>query len=237
MDIAQKLERSKSREKIYFTKIACSEVNEPLVPVLESDKIIIEPVWTIKGDFEGGMYADYIADHPEYNQIYIRKQLFDKLVKASELLPDQYKLVVHAGHRPLEVQRRLLRENIEDYLKENPEASRAEALKHARIYISDPDIKLPPHCCGAAVDVELFDNNTKLLVDFGSPMNLDEEVSYLHSDQISHEQKQNRLLLLQTMLEAGFASYYAEWWHYSYGDEIWAWFYGKNACLYGLAEI
>jgi D-alanyl-D-alanine dipeptidase len=67
-------------------------------------------------------------------------------------------------------------------------------------------------------------------------MNENSAISYLHAGGITPLQAENRLLLLRTMLEAGFASYYAEWWHYSYGDEIWAWFYGKDDCLFGLIE-
>jgi zinc D-Ala-D-Ala dipeptidase len=222
MDISEKIERSKSNEKIDFTKISCMEVNESLVPVVETEKIIVEPIWTLKDDFEGGMYADYIAEHPVYDQIYVRQELLKRLNAAADLIPERYKIVVRAGHRPLEVQKRLLDENVQEYLAEHPEAAKEEALNHARTFISDPDIKLPPHCCGSAVDIELFDTRTQSLVDFGSPINLDEEISYLHSDLVNHEHRQNRNLSLEAMLESGFASYYAEWWHFSYGDEIWA---------------
>ena len=183
------------------------------------------------------MYADYIVEHPEYKHIYVRSELSQMLVKAARSLDRRFKLVVRAGHRPVEVQRRLFREAMQDYINDNPEASGDDALNHARMYISDPDIKLPPHCCGAAVDVDLYDESRNELVDFGCQMNTNTDVSHLHSDKVSEEQKQNRTLLLNTMLEAGFASYYAEWWHFSYGDEIWAWFYRKDSCLYGLTEV
>ncbi len=237
MTLEEKLERSKSSEKIDFSKFSCLNRSEDLVLIENSNRIAVEPIWTLEGDFEGGMYTDYIADHPEYNGVYVRSGVLTHLKKAANSLDDNYKLIIRAGHRPIEVQRRLIHDVMQEFKKDNPGASDDEALAHARIYVSDPDIKLPPHCCGAAVDVDMLDTRTNALVDFGSPVNIDAEISHLHFDEISPQQKQNRLILLTAMLNAGFSSYYAEWWHYTYGDEIWAWFYRKDACLYGLAEI
>jgi zinc D-Ala-D-Ala dipeptidase len=235
--LKEKIERSKSSERIDFTKIGCLDISEPLVPVRDSDKIITEPIWTTIGDLEGGMYAEYIKKNPEYNAIYARAELLTRLMSAASSLHGQYRLIVRAGHRPIDVQKKLLHAVTQDYINDNPSATGDEALEHARMYVSDPDVKLPPHCCGAAVDVDVLDTRTKKLVDFGSPVNLDSDISHLHSNKITPQQQENRLMLLTAMLNAGFSSYYAEWWHYSYGDEIWAWFYHKDVCLYGLAEI
>jgi D-alanyl-D-alanine dipeptidase len=237
MNTDERVERSKSKERINFSKIGCQNQSDPLVKVMPSDKIMVEPVWTLKDDFEGRMYADYIAEHPEYDGIYVRSELLKRLSKAAESLDEQYKLVIRAGHRPLGVQRRLLKDCMSDYKRDHPEVSDQEALEHARTFVSDPDTSLPPHCCGAAVDAELFDTNTGKLVDFGSPMNVDDDISFLHYEGISPEQKDNRMLLLRTMLAQGLASAAFEWWHFSYGDQVWAWFYGEQDSLYGPVDL
>lgn len=236
MTIDEKIARSKSKERIDFSKIGCVNQPDPLVKVNPSEKIIVEPVWTLQGDFEGGMYADYVAEHPEYDGVYVRSGLLTRLEKVAHSLDTQYKLVVRAGHRPLDVQRRLLQDCMRDYKNDHREASDEEALEHARIFVSDPDISLPPHCCGAAVDVDLFDVSKGALVDFGSPVNVDDDISYLHYDDISPKQKENRMFLLRTMLTQGLASSAFEWWHFSYGDQVWAWFYGEKDSLYGLVD-
>ena len=120
-----------------------------------SKKIMVEPVWLLPDDFEGRMYADYIAEHPGYDQIYVRAGLLERLKDAAAALPDGIKLVIRAGHRPIAVQKKLLHYVTDGYVKENPNASTQQALQHARTFVSDPDVKLPPHCCAAAVDVEL----------------------------------------------------------------------------------
>jgi D-alanyl-D-alanine dipeptidase len=237
MNTDERVERSKSKERINFAKIGCKNQSAPLVMVESSDKIMVEPVWTLNDDFEGGMYADYIAEHPEYDGIYVRPELLKRLEKAADSLDGQYKLVIRAGHRPLDVQRRLLKDCMRDYKRDHPEVSDEEALEHARTFVSDPDNSLPPHCCGAAVDVELFDTSTDKLVDFGSSMNVDDDISFLHYEDISPQQKENRMLLLRAMLAQGLASTAFEWWHFSYGDQVWAWFYGEQDSLYGPVDL
>lgn len=232
MNLDEKLERSKSTEKINFSVIGCTNVESSLIKVENSGKIIVEPVWTLNNDFEGKMYADYIAEHPEYDGIYVREELLMRLLKAADSLDGRYKLVVRAGHRPLAIQKRLLKECSEDYKKDNPGISDKEALEHARTFVSDPETSLPPHCCGAAVDVELFDASTNQLVDFGSSLNDDNEQSFLYAGDIADAHKLNRQILLKAMLGAGLASCKPEWWHFSYGDQVWAWFYGKKDSLY-----
>ena len=237
MNITEKLERSKSDEAIDFSKMGCLYSKDPLVSVKDSKKIIVQPVWKVKEDFEGKMYTDYIKSHPNYQDVLVRSKVLRLLKMAANSLPNKYKLVVRAGHRPVEVQKRLLIEVMQDFKFQHPGVSDKKSLEHARMFVSDPDTKLPEHCCGAAVDVCLYDTINKRLVNFGSTMNDDSAISYLHAEEITTKQKENRIFLLKTMLDAGFSSYYAEWWHYSYGDQIWAWFYKEKASIYGIAEV
>lgn len=237
MNLKEKVDRSKNNDKIDFTQIACHDQDDALVRVQSSDRLAIQPNWTIPGDFEGDMYADYRVTHPEYDGVYVRSELLKRLVLAANSLDKPYQLVVRAGHRPLEVQKRLLHDCIEQYKKNNPGVTEAEALTQARIFVSDPAVELPPHCAGAAVDVDVRDVTTNAMVDFGSYVNENNGSSYLYADGLTEEQKANRQMLLQAMLAAGLASCYSEWWHYSYGDQVWAWFYGKKDCLYGLIEV
>jgi D-alanyl-D-alanine dipeptidase len=236
MDITARIERSKSSEKIDFSRIGCLHHPDRLVRVEPSGLIMIEPIWEVAGDYEGSLYAAYRKEHPEYDSIYMRSSVLQRLEDAAKSFQGAYKIVLHAGHRPLGVQKQLLHDMMQDYKTNHPAASDAEVLTHARMYVSDPAIKLPPHCCGDAVDIELYDTTANQYIDFGSPVNEDSDISHLHSPEVTAAQAANRQLLLKAMLDAGFASYYAEWWHFSYGDEIWAWFYGKDACLFGLIE-
>lgn len=237
MQISDAINRSKCADEIDYAAIGCLYSDEPMVVLQDTSKLSVWPVWTLQNDYEGRAYVDYIAKHPSYDKVFVRSAVADRLRQAAKLLPDGYVLIVRSGHRPSAVQKRLLNDVVEEYMQAHPAASEVAALEHARTFVSDPDIKLPPHCCGAAVDVELFDSRQQKLVDCGSPFNLNDEISFTHCDSITLHQKANRMMLLEAMLAAGFASYYPEWWHFSYGDQVWAWFYGEDACLYGIVEI
>ena len=178
MTLEEKLLRSKSTESVDFSKFPSTNRQDPLVKIKSTDKILVEPNWTIPGDFEGGMYADYILEHPEYDGVYVRSELLERLELAAVNLKSPFKLIVRAGHRPIAVQKRLLKECATDYKKNNPDISDEQALKHALTFVSDPDVTLPPHVCGAAVDVEIIDSYTGKYLDFGSTMNDDNEKSF-----------------------------------------------------------
>ena len=237
MNLTEKLARAKSTESVDFSKYPSENRKDPLVKIDSEGKIIVEPCWTIDGDWEGNRYRDYIASHPEYDGIYVRSELAKRLKTAALSLDDRYKLVIRAGHRPVEVQRKILIDCAEDYKRDNPGATDEEAMEHAREFVSDPDSTLPPHVCGAAVDVDMLDTATGIFVDFGSKLNDDSEKSYLFFEGLTNEQKANRLILLTAMLEADLASCMVEWWHYSYGDQLWAWFYGKEQSLYSPVDL
>ena len=237
MNLEEKLQRSKSTERIDFSKFQSINKQDPIVKVESIDKIFVAPNWTIPGDFEGRMYADYIAEHPEYDGVYVRSELLKRLTSAAQALGDPYKLVIRTGHRPIGVQKRLLKECAADYKRNNPGISDEKALEHARTFVSDPDFTLPPHVCGAAVDVEIINSNTSTYLDFGSTMNDDSEKSFLYYPDLTNEQRENRLMLVTIMLDAGLASCMPEWWHFSYGDQVWAWFYGEHNSLYSFIDI
>lgn len=101
-----------------------------------------------------------------------------------------------------------------------------------------------PHATGGAVDLtlrwkdgealwmgSLFDDVTRLAArdrfEFLTPEN------FSFSDR---EACANRRLLHWLMTEEGFAGHPDEWWHFSWGDQMWAALAGADAAHYGLAE-
>jgi len=211
--------------------------DEPLVPIKSSTHLLVEPIWeTLIDDIEGPLYQAYIKKNPSYTQVLVRSGVRTRLEMAAKTLPTWYRLIVRAGHRPLEVQYNLLEKVKASYKTKKPLASEEDTLTFARTYVSDPRVKVPPHCAGSAIDVDVLDVKTGQLVDFGCPVNTDDEIASLHTDKISLKQRANRKMLQKVMLSAGFASFEPEWWHFSYGDQTWADFYKKPAPLYGLIE-
>jgi D-alanyl-D-alanine dipeptidase len=237
MNLAQKLDRSRSSNLIDFSKYQSLNVNDPLFQIISSDRLVVEPCWTLENDWEGNRYRAYIAMHPEYTGVFVRSGLAERLSVAALALGDSYQLIIRAGHRPIEVQLTILNDCASDYKLQHPGESDAAALEYARTFVSDPSTSLPPHVAGAAVDVDVRNTSTGELLDFGSSVNDFTEESFLHYGNLTAEQQKNRLLLLTSMLGAGLASYRSEWWHYSYGDQVWAWFYGEETSLYSPIDV
>lgn len=211
------------------------ESGEPLVTASQiiSSGLLVEPFWSVPGDFEGDTYLEYINENPDFS-LSIRYAVHKKLLIAQSKLPENWRLVLKAGYRPYAVQIGLLDKMINDVSKRYPSWTDEECLEYARTFVSDPRVGCPPHTTGGAVDLDVIDADTRKPVDMGCPPNTDGEIAYLFSPVINDVQQENRLTLLKAMLDAGFAPLAAEWWHFQYGETIWAAFYGHPETKYDI---
>lgn len=93
------------------------------------------------------------------------------------------------------------------------------------------------HPTGGAVDVTIYDMENQKELDFGSKIHdFSSDICYTFYKNISDDEKENRMLLRRLMLNEGFAPYDGEWWHFSYGDREWAFYYKKGECLYNVID-
>ena len=53
---------------------------------------------------------------------------------------------------------------------------------------------------------------------------------------LTKEEKENRDYLLKSLEKLGFINYPNEWWHFCYGDKMWAAYKFKKTCFYGFIE-
>lgn len=75
------------------------------------------------------------------------------------------------------------------------------------------------HSRGSTVDLSIIDLASGAPLDMGSTFDFFGKVSHHKTAQINEEQKANRLLLKQTMMQFGFLPYSEEWWHYTLSSE------------------
>lgn len=102
----------------------------------------------------------------------------------------------------------------------------------------------PPHSTGAAVDLTLADASGTLLamggeIDaIGSISEPDHHAAAALADPDSAAARWHgrRLLLRRVMAAAGFVQHPNEWWHFSHGDQLWAWRSGASVAMYGRQE-
>jgi D-alanyl-D-alanine dipeptidase len=110
---------------------------------------------------------------------------------------------------------------------------------------SDSDASSAPHATAAAVDLTLRWRNGdplwmgSLFDDVTALANRDrfEDLSPENFSFSDQEAQANRRLLHWLMAEEGFAGHPDEWWHFSWGDQMWAALTGEAAAHYGMAVI
>lgn len=230
--------RSHYKFKKYTATVRRKENHEPFVTQsdIEAAGIMCRPFWDTPGDLEGDCYKSYRQEHPEFS-LMVRQGVLDRLIQAQAGLLPHWKIVLKAGYRPYVVQLDILDMLRLEAKRQHPEWNDDQCLEHARLFVSDPRTSCPPHVTGGAVDVDIIDTKTGEMVDMGCPPNTDSEVAYLHSDLITPKQRQNRAVLLNAMLGAGFAPLVTEWWHYQYGETYWAAFYGNKSTKYDVTTL
>ena len=97
----------------------------------------------------------------------------------------------------------------------------------------------PPHSTGAAVDLTLSSSD-------GTPLAMGGEIDAIgavsepqhyagREDSDAQRWHQRRQLLADVMKASGFAQHPNEWWHYSFGDQLWAWRRGAAVAIYAEA--
>ncbi len=142
------------------------------------------------------------------------------LYQAADTLPLGFKLKFFDAYRPLEFQRMLFEEEYQRTKKANPGLDESEIRKIVFVSVYPPSYDLqkpPPHSTGGAIDLTILDQSEKEL-DMGSRYCEFGESMHTNYPNLTSSQAKNRLILLNTMLNAGFANFPGEWWHYMYGE-------------------
>jgi D-alanyl-D-alanine dipeptidase len=198
---------------------AASECEEPLVNVKDyKSQILIEMEETSRKQ-----------QNITKDSCLLRKSVAQKLLNAQSLLPNGLRLKLIDGYRPLSAQREIFTEYFNAYKQKHKGCTDEEAEKDTEMWVTNPKKVTPPHSTGGAMDITIIDASNKEL-EMGSPINAaDGRLAKTDSSLISQVERKNRNLLISTMQTAGFTNYPMEWWHWSYGEWMWAMTEGKEA--------
>lgn len=212
--------------------IPVTEQNDPLQPVSLSPKITLYPAY-------------YKMGVPNaVDECFVRRQVFDRLLQASRLLPDGIRLVILDGWRPFIVQQYLFDTLINLIQRARPELDAEAQYAFARTLVSPPstDPEAPsPHLTGGSVDVTLSDAEGRLLdmgtlFDEASPLSWSAALEGQNDHSQLETARTNRRILYNAMTEAGFTNLPSEWWHYDFGNQLWALHSGQLQAFYGAAR-
>lgn len=200
-------------------KVVVKESGESFIALPNSGKNVI------------GRYDEKLADmRNDFPKIIVRKSVTEKLKVADVMLKkidSEFQLLVTYGFRSLEVQKKYF-SFFKKKLSEKYETE-LELLEAVHKLIAVPEVA--GHPTGGAVDVTILKNGKPLpmgteIYDFSS------KDCYSLSPFIKKSELINRTLLRYTMMSCGFAPFDGEWWHYSFGDKEWCFYYGKKTAIY-----
>jgi D-alanyl-D-alanine dipeptidase len=182
-------------------KTPIKECGEPL---LEIDSFFLR--------YSPHPYLDVGAPYNDKSPFFLRKGVLERLHVAQDILQSKksgYRLKIYDAYRPLSVQKYMIEYDTKRYSKE-------VAQKFWSPIADDVSLNPPPHSTGGAVDLSIVDSDG-IELDMGTKIDKFSKDSYANA--IDSE---NRKLLLDIMSQAGFVQLPTEWWHFSYGDQIWA---------------
>lgn len=201
-------------------KIPIKECKEPLVNVR---------------DYNEEVLIDMEAESKQSQKLrrdtcYVRETVGLMLSQAQSLLPKGIKIKIIDGFRPIEAQEKIFAQVYSQIKKRNSQKTEKEILKETEKMVANPKT-VPPHTTGGAVDVTLVKGKKDMKM--GTRINALTPKAATDDQAISREAQNNRKLLKKVMKKVGFVNYPLEWWHFSYGDRMWACYKRKKQALYG----
>jgi len=198
------------------------------------------------------------SDNPPYHAsipgslpgLYLRRSAAERLRQVNARLATMgLGLFVHDGLRPIEVQRYFHDVWMPARVREkHPDWTDAQVIEETERFWAKPSVddnSPAPHATGGATDLTLQSLASGEHLYMGSIFDDVTEIAYTdHFEQDGNvhgfsdqEAQANRRVLYWTMTEAGFVNYFNEWWHFSWGDQMWAKISGVPAAHYGIAPI
>ena len=199
------------------------------------------------------------ADNPPYyeaapgaiDRLFLRESVAIRLRKVDQKLRKiGLRLHVYDAIRPLAVQAYFHDVWMPRRVREwQPNLSDQEMLAEVEKYWAAPttsEESPAPHSTGGAVDL------TICRIRNGEPLYMgsifDDATELAHTDHFERaaegalgrfsdtEARQNRRLLYWLMIGEGFANNPHEWWHFSWGDQMWAKLTGAKSAVFGPAK-
>ena len=178
--------------------------------------------------FEPSIMKDY--------RYLVRSAVYDKIGRISKLLSAMNKkLIIRSVWRSFEHQQLLWVRNLEVARIQNPEKSPDEVERIALEFTAPREKSM--HSTGGAVDALIYDSENSCVMDFGTndgfKIELNRKCYPLHPG-ISPEAKKNRKVLMEPFEKEDFVCDLTEYWHFDYGNAMWALDRGKDHSIYNI---
>ena len=230
-----------------WNNIKINECNEPLVSIPESIfRLTPHPYMSLGAPYSTGV-----------DPWVLRPSVLKRLIRAQQYLSDispHLQLALFDAWRPIAVQKFMFNYTIQETCKSkgidindlSANGDINDVIEEVGRFWAKPSsnpLTPPPHSTGAAIDLTLADMT-------GNPLDLGGEIDFIGAESSPDFYKKDNLgmpcskhqvfhkrrsLLFSVMEQAGFVQHPNEWWHFSYGDQLWSWLSKKGNAIYGAA--
>lgn len=223
-----------------YLQTPIQDCGEPLIPIPSDQVALIQP----------HPYVALGAPYGNKSPYFLRSGVVERLLQAQNLLQQQqpgWHIQVFDAYRPIAVQHFMVAHAYGELLQQKglddetlTDTERQSFLDEVYQFWAMPSTDPatpPPHSTGAALDVTLVDAEGHPMA-MGSPIDELSPRSYPNyfapgsshrpvSDLTPPEEcdrfHHNRQCLYAVMHQVGFQRHPNEWWHFSFGDQMWAW--------------
>lgn len=172
------------------------------------------------------------------NRMFARQPVVEKLTRIQEKLNQDgqgYQLHIAYAYRSPEIQQQYFLKAYQTISVDQSGLSKEEMSERAHSMVADPQVA--GHPTGAAVDLTLWNKMAGASIDMGSGIAEFGDIAYTNFPDLTDEQKHNRLYLQKLLMNEDFAPFLGEWWHFSYGDKEWAYYYRRPNALYDIVPL
>jgi len=223
-------------------------INYPQL-IIESQHLACHPKYITMMPSPNKPYEspDHNAGHKESSSV--RMLIYDAIAQATRELwieakhfgfqYGQVQIKVFEGLRTLATQKLLFDNKVKEILADNPHLTPDQAHSEASKWVSPVRKEfIPPHSTGAAIDIRLWDSEKEQFLDLGKFGAIwgDNPTAPTFSEELTDEQKNNRLYLLVAATNAGLVNYPFEYWHFSAADQYAAHWLGEEAALFNAIQ-
>ena len=230
-----------------WNNIKINECNEPLVSIPESIfRLTPHPYMSLGAPYLTGV-----------DPWVLRPSVLKRLIRAQQYLSDispHLQLALFDAWRPISVQKFMFNYTIQETCKSkginindfSANGDINDVIEEVGRFWAKPSsnpLTPPPHSTGAAIDLTLADIT-------GNPLDLGGKIDFIGAESSPDFYKKENLgmpcskyqvfhnrrsLLFSVMEQAGFVQHPNEWWHFSYGDQLWSWLSNQGNPIYGAA--
>ncbi len=215
------VERLDRFQKQLIPTIIIKEDNSPLISLKESGfNLMFEP--SVKKDYK------YL----------VRETIFEKIGRISKILEEQDKvLIIRSVWRSFAHQKLLRDIRVKIIQKEHPKKSLDEIITVVSYFTAPEEESM--HSTGGAVDALIYDLKKDAVMDFGNNDGLHLELNktcYPFHPDITPQVTKNRELLISLFDKEDFVVDPKEYWHFDYGNVIWAIEKGEKYAKYSIIK-